>query len=77
MRATLVTGGVQDYVEFTPETPKEATELVRVGYSEFHELPELFLVDVSNNVLKLRIYVSKKRSAQLNPTEKDELDQES
>ena len=78
MKTSLSTGGYQDYVELTPETLREVTDLLRIKSSEFIVRPELFFMDISNDILRLRIYVSETRpkARELTPEEREELDRQ-
>ena len=65
-------------MEMTPETIEEVTDLIRIGTSVFLKLPDMLYIDLSQDVLRLRIYVSEKRpeAKALTPEEREELDQQ-
>lgn len=62
MKCSLATGGYQDYIELTPETVAEASQLTMIASSKFLE-PNRVDLDFSGTFqpMRLRIYVSEKR----------------
>ncbi len=76
MQTFLVTGGIRDYVELTPQSIEETSDLVRVAKSAFLEKPDLFFLDLGHTTLRLRIFVSDERpnAKKLSPQEREELD---